>query len=75
MAVAVEGNHDRRMAEVGTQGLRIQSSGDPDAGVGAAVDAERFECRLRSCVVGWGGGTGSGGGNLAAVGDRSHRGR
>lgn len=48
VAVAVERDRDRRVAEVGAQGLGIESGGDSDAGEGMAtlVEAEQFEARL-----------------------------
>lgn len=54
MPVPVERDRDRRVAEVGAQGLGIQSGGDADAGVGmtALVEAERVEVRLLPACVG-----------------------
>lgn len=53
MAIAVERDGDRRMAQVGAQSLGIQSGGDADTGVGVAalVEAKRFEPRLLPACV------------------------
>lgn len=40
MAVAVERDRDRRVAQIGAQSLRVQSGGDPDAGEGMAALVE-----------------------------------
>lgn len=47
-AVAVEGDRDRRVTEVGAQGLGVQVRRDGDAGVGVAtlVETERLQARL-----------------------------
>lgn len=54
VAVAVERDRDRRVAEISAQGLGIQPGGDADAGVGMAtlVEAEGFEARLFPARVG-----------------------
>jgi len=54
VTVAVKSDRDRRVAEVGAQGLGVQPGSDADTGEGVAplVEAERFEAYLLPARVG-----------------------